>query len=137
MRFNPTDSILSIGVAAKKLGVSRQLLKKYEREGLLITNKTESGHRLYSESDLEWIDFLHHQITNNNMKVARLRLLLALIPCWNIKKNCSQADCKGCKAYKNYNVVCWTLKDPGSQLCRQESWSRLRSLLLCQPSRTS
>lgn len=27
MKFNPTDSILSIGVAAKKLGVSRQLLK--------------------------------------------------------------------------------------------------------------
>lgn len=88
---------------------------------MLTTNKTESVHILYSESDLEWIDFLHHQITNNNMKVAGLRLLLALIPCWDIKSNCSQTDYNGCKAYKNYNVVCWTLKDPGSQLCRQES----------------
>ncbi len=121
MIFNPNDPILSIGIAAKKLGVSPQLLKKYEREGLIITQKTESGHRLYSERDLEWIDFLHHQIIDNKMKIAGLRLLLGLIPCWTIKSRCSKIDFNNCKAYKNYNVICWTLEDPGSRLCREES----------------
>ena len=121
MVINPTDPILSIGIAANKLGVSTQLLKKYEREGLIITYKSESGQRLYSERDLEWLDFLYHQTTENNMKIAGLRLLLALIPCWNIKSTGSPSDCKGCKAYKNYNVVCWTLEDPSSRLCREEN----------------
>ena len=99
MILNPTDPILGIGIAAKKLGVSPQLLKKYEREGLIITQKTESGHRLYSEKDLEWIYFLHRQIIDNKMKIAGLRLLLALIPCWAIKSKCSKtgefsSDCK-------------------------------------------
>lgn len=121
MIIYPTDSILSIGIAAKKLGVSPQLLKKYEREGLMIAEKTESAHRLYSERDLEWIDFLHHQIMDNKMKVAGLRLLLALIPCWDIQSKCSSADCNNCEAYKNYNVICWTIEDQGSRLCRENS----------------
>ncbi len=121
MIFNPNDPILGIGIAAKKLGISPQSLKKYESEGLLITHKTESGHRLYSERDLEWIDFLHHQIIDNKMKIAGLRLLLALIPCWAIKSRCSKIDYNNCKAYKNYNVVCWTLDDQGSRLCREEN----------------
>lgn len=121
MIIYPTDSILSIGIAVKKLGVSPQLLKKYEREGLMIAEKTESAHRLYSERDLEWIDFLHHQIMDNKMKVAGLRLLLALIPCWDIQSKCSSADCNNCEAYKNYNVICWTIEDQGSRLCRENS----------------
>ena len=95
MVINPTDPILSIGIAANKLGVSTQLLKKYEREGLIITYKSRSGQRLYSERDLEWLDFLYRQTTENNMKIAGLRLLLALIPCWNIKSKGSPSDCKG------------------------------------------
>jgi len=121
MIFNPTESILSIGIAAKKLGVSPQLLKKYESRGLVIIQKTESGQRLYSERDLEWIDFIHCQIIDNKMKISELRLLLALIPCWAIKSKCTKNDYNNCKAYKNYNVVCWMLEDQGSRLCREES----------------
>lgn len=55
------------------------------------------------------------------MKIASLRLLLALIPCWSIKNKCSKTDYNSCKAYKNYNVICWTLDDQGSRLCRQGS----------------
>lgn len=58
MKFNPTDSILSIVVAAKKLDVSRKLLKKYEREGLLNTYKTESDHR-FIYKDILLITFQH------------------------------------------------------------------------------
>ncbi|NHZ86777.1 MAG: MerR family transcriptional regulator [Planctomycetia bacterium] len=121
MTFDPNEPIIGIGIAAKKLGVSPELLRLYEREGLVVSYKTESGYRLYSERDLEWIDCFRHQITDNKMNIAGVRMLLALMPCWNLKSKCNKKDCQDCKAYKNSNVVCWTLTDQGSKVCRQES----------------
>ena len=121
MSFDPNEPILGIGVAAKKLGVSPELLRLYEREGLVIAHKTPSGHRLYSERDLEWIECFRRQITENKMNIAGIRMLLALMPCWNLKSNCSKKECSDCKAYKNSNVVCWTLADQGSKVCRETS----------------
>jgi len=121
MTINPTDPILGIGIAAKKLGVSPELLRLYEREGLIIAHKTPSGHRLYSERDVEWIECFRKQITDNKLNIAGVRMLLALMPCWNMKSKCSKADCSSCLAYKNSTVVCWTLTDQGSKVCREES----------------
>ena len=68
MTFDSNEPLLGIGIAAKKLGVSPELLRLYEREGLVVAHKTKSGHRLYSERDLEWIDCFREQITKNKMK---------------------------------------------------------------------
>lgn len=121
MTFDPYEPILSIGIAAKKLGVSPELLRLYEREGLVIAHKTPSGHRLYSERDLEWIDCFRHRITDNKMNIAGIRTLLALMPCWNMQSKCTKKECHSCKAYKNPMVVCWTLTDQGSKVCRENS----------------
>jgi MerR family transcriptional regulator/heat shock protein HspR len=121
MTFDSNDPILGIGIAAKKLGVSPELLRLYEREGLVLSYKTESGHRLYSERDLDWIACFRKQITEEKMNIAGVRMLLALMPCWNLKSKCSKTDCKNCKAYKNSNVVCWTLTDQGSMVCQETS----------------
>lgn len=121
MTFDPNEPLLGIGIAAKKLGVSPELLRLYEREGLVVAHKTDSGHRLYSEKDLEWITCIREQITNNRMNIAGIRMLLALMPCWDIKSKCSKADYKNCKAYKNSSVVCWTVTNQGSQVCREAS----------------
>lgn len=119
MTFNSNEPLLGIGLAAKKLGVSPELLRLYEREGLVITHKTKSGHRLYSERDLEWITCFREQITENRMNIAGVRMLLALMPCWDLKSKCSETDCKNCEAYKNSSVVCWTLTEQGSNVCRE------------------
>jgi MerR family transcriptional regulator/heat shock protein HspR len=121
MTFDSNEPLLGIGIAAKKLGVSPELLRLYEREGLVLAHKTNSGHRLYSEKDIEWIECFRHQITVNKMNIAGIRMLLALMPCWNLKSRCNKKDCQSCKAYKNRNVVCWTLMDQGSKVCREES----------------
>lgn len=119
MKIKPTDPVINSGVAANKLGISRQLIKKYEDDGLVITHKTSSGHKLFSQRDLNWLEYIHQQMTPNNLKGAGLRLLLGLVPCWEIKKDCNESDCKSCKAYKNYKVICWKLDDPGSKLCSE------------------
>ena len=119
MAFDSNEPLLGIGLAAKKLGVSPELLRLYEREGLVITHKTESGHRLYSARDLEWIECFRVQITKHRMNIAGIRVLLALMPCWNLKSKCSKTDCKNCKAFKNSRVVCWTLTDQSSKVCKE------------------
>ena len=121
MTFDSNEPLLGIGLAAKKLGVSPELLRLYEREGLVITHKTHSGHRLYSERDLEWIECFRRQITENRMNIAGVRMLLALMPCWNLKSKCTKSDCDSCKAYKNSNVVCWTLTDQESKVCLEST----------------
>ena len=121
MTFDSNEPLLGIGLAAKKLGVSPELLRLYEREGLVLAHKTNSGHRLYSERDLEWISCFREQITENKMNIAGVRMLLALMPCWDMKSKCSKTECKSCKAYKNNKVVCWTLSDQGSKVCKEES----------------
>ena len=121
MLIKANEPLIGIGLAAKKLGVSPELLRLYEREGLLFIYKTKSGHRLFSEKDLEWIQCFREQITENKMNIAGIRLLLALMPCWDINSKCSKTDCKNCKAYKNSKVVCWTLTETGSRVCQASS----------------
>jgi MerR family transcriptional regulator/heat shock protein HspR len=121
MAFDSNEPLLGIGIAAKKLGVSPELLRLYEREGLIITHKTASGQRLYSERDLEWIGCFRVQITKNKMNIAGVRMLLALMPCWDLKSKDSKSDCKHCKAFKNSSVVCWTLTDQGSKVGQEAS----------------
>ncbi len=52
MLIKANEPLIGIGLAAKKLGVSPELLRLYEKEGLLFIYKTKSGHRLFSEKDL-------------------------------------------------------------------------------------
>ena len=41
---------------SKKLGITKDSLRYYEKEGLLPpVERDSSGHRIYSDSDVEWI----------------------------------------------------------------------------------
>ncbi len=48
----------SISDAASQAGISIHTLHYYEREGLLQVERSQNGHRRYSEGDLEWIGIL-------------------------------------------------------------------------------
>lgn len=115
---DPNEPVMSIGVVAQKLGISPETLRLYEREGLMITHRTSTGRRLYSQSDLEWVDCFRNQIVRNKLNIAGIRLLLALMPCWDIK-SCSLEERRHCSAFMNSAVVCWTLEQTGSQFCNK------------------
>ena len=55
IKFMCSDEIwYKAGEAADFIGVSLQTLRNWQRKGILIPDKVlESGHRLYSESQLE------------------------------------------------------------------------------------
>ena len=113
---DPYEPVISIGIAAKKLGVSPETLRLYERERLVLPYKTRTNRRLYSHKDLEWIDCFRKQITERGLNIAGVRLLLALIPCWDIKP-CTQEERSNCLAYMNAEIVCWSLPEHGSKSC--------------------
>jgi len=69
----------SAGEAAKKLKMSKDTLRYYEREGLLPPiQKNKSGHRIYSETDMEWI-FLIRSLRDTDMPIAKIKHYVSLL----------------------------------------------------------
>ena len=67
--------MLKIGALAECAGISRDTLRFYEKHGLITpSNRTDSGYRLYSKSDVLRISF----------KKSVLRSM-KYISCWNWK----------------------------------------------------
>lgn len=69
---------LSIGEAAQRCGLSIDTLRYYERENLLRAERTQSGHRRYSEDDLGWIGVLAC-LRETGMPIARMREFAGLV----------------------------------------------------------
>ena len=116
----PWEPVYTIGVAARKTGVSPETLRYYESEGLLVTYRTPSGRRLYSQKDLDWIECFRDQMAQYKLNVAGIRLMLALMPCWDLKP-CTEDERQQCPAYMNYRKVCWQVETPGSKACDQDN----------------
>lgn len=69
---------LGVGEAARRLGVSVDTLRYYEREQLLSTSRTASGHRRYSQSDLDWLAVLTC-LRETGMPMRRIREFATLV----------------------------------------------------------
>ena len=69
---------LSVRDAADQTGVSVYTLHYYEREGLLRTARTSSGHRRYAESDLGWIRILTC-LRQTGMPIRKMREFAELV----------------------------------------------------------
>jgi MerR family transcriptional regulator/heat shock protein HspR len=107
---SPHQVIYSIGKAAALLGISVPTLRLYEREGLLLPIRKPSGHRLYTPDDLERVRCIRETINKKKISIAGIRRLLALMPCWKIKK-CPDNIRDRCPAFLNGETPCWTLKN--------------------------
>jgi len=101
-----SDRLYTIGEAADLLGLSVPTIRMYEREGLVIPYRRRSRHRRFSTGDLERIHCLRRMINNNEVSIAGIRRLLALIPCWSIR-NCPEDERKNCSAFYHCEAPCW------------------------------
>jgi len=64
---------LTIGQVAAAAGVTAHTLRYYERAGLLRpVGRTSAGHRLYSRSDLDWLQFVM-RLKATGMPIARMQ----------------------------------------------------------------
>jgi len=56
--MTPFAEMLTIRETASRTGLTTHTLRYYERLGLIIAERSASGHRRYRSSDIEWINVL-------------------------------------------------------------------------------
>jgi len=67
------------GELAKKLGITKDSLRYYEKEGLLPPiERNSSGHRIFSDSDMEWI-FLIRCLRDTDMQIFKIKKYVSLL----------------------------------------------------------
>ena len=106
-RYEP---LLTIGLAAERLGITPMSLRSYESRGLVIPHRKESGHRYYSIHDLELLLCVREMIRRERINIEGIRRIMSLVPCWKWK-GCDDADREACPAFKGAEAPCWSIED--------------------------
>jgi MerR family copper efflux transcriptional regulator len=86
---------MQIGIVAKKIGLSVDAIRFYERNDLLPrAPRTEGGFRQYGESDIETLVFIR-RVQGLGFKLSEIRILLdlrrdCLQPCAPVRRHLEQ-----------------------------------------------
>jgi MerR family transcriptional regulator/heat shock protein HspR len=100
------NGTIKIGAVARHFGISVDLLRLYEREGLVIPLKSPRGTRYFTEHDYVWIGTVLRLVREARLNFAGIRRLLALLPCWKIR-NCGFEKKKDCPVFCDPSRPCW------------------------------
>ena len=114
--FSKDEPIFPIRTAAKMLGVSIHTLRMYEREGLIIPNKSDGNQRIYSQKDIDRISFIRKAINESKISINGIKAIYSLIPCWKIKE-CPDNIRNSCRAKLENFQACWSYKNSSNFSC--------------------
>jgi len=78
MRHDPNAGLYMIGVVAARYEIHPQTLRLYEREGLLRPSRTSGKTRLYSDEDMERLEFILSLTRNLGINLAGVDVILNL-----------------------------------------------------------
>lgn len=109
--FEPNEPVLTIGLAAERVGTSVPTLRMYEMEGLVIPHRTPSGRRLYSYEDVRRFQCIRRLLHDEGLNMAGIRRLTSLLPCWRLKSLSGQDACdrQQCPAQQQDRDPCWVV----------------------------
>jgi MerR family transcriptional regulator/heat shock protein HspR len=68
--------VYSIGIVSEMLGIKPRIIRYYEEMGLVSPRRTEGGRRLYSQADLEVLEYIRFLIEEEGVNVAGCRIIL-------------------------------------------------------------
>lgn len=119
MNNDSLDPVIAIGTLAKKVGLSVSAIRKYEEEGLIISHRSDSGHRLFSYEDIERLRTIQHLIKNLGFNIEGIRRMEAILPCWDLLP-CNKEVRDTCLAFKGSSKPCWMIKDAHCTLLGNE-----------------
>ena len=113
------EPVIAIGVLAQRVGLSVSAVRRYEDEGLIISHRTRSGHRLFSYEDIGRVRNIHRMIQDLGLNMEGIRRMQALLPCWDLA-GCGEETRKMCRAYRGNAIPCWASR--GSDCaCHEDS----------------
>lgn len=131
MNHDIVDPVISIGTLATKVNLSVSAIRKYEEEGLVISHRTDSGHRMFAYEDIARIQTIQHLIKDLGLNIEGIRRMQAFLPCWDLLP-CKKKDYNNCPAFKDNTKPCWMIKYAHSTMqgnkCRQCKVYRFGSL---------
>ena len=108
--------VYTLGVASQLAEIPSHSIRQYIDMGLIIPYKLESKRHLFSQSDIKRLKLIQELIHNKGLNFAGVRTLMAMVPCWALRK-CSETDRQSCDAYAENFQPCWVASNKGS-LCK-------------------
>jgi MerR family transcriptional regulator/heat shock protein HspR len=97
---------IKIGEVARHFDISVDLLRLYEREGLLVPLKSSKGTRYFTTRDYPWITTVIRLVREDGLNFAGIRRLLALLPCWDLR-GCGDRRKEECAIILDAAEPCW------------------------------
>lgn len=112
---------VKIGAVARHFGVSVDLLRLYEREGLLIPTKSPRRTRYFTEHDYLWIGTILRLVREARLTLAAVRHVLAQLPCWQIR-NCGFTNKANCPVISDLSKPCWANRAMCPVVCSKDCY---------------
>ena len=97
----------TIATVARRLRVSVETLRLYDRKGLILVHKSEGNQRRYSESDVERLECIRTAINEHKISIEGIRHIHSMVPCWKYVQ-CPMEQRLACPAYNTPEAGCWT-----------------------------
>lgn len=117
--FDEYEPVLTIGAVAGQLGIAVPTVRLYEKEGLVVAHKTDSGRRMFSAHDVSRLQCVRRMITEHGLNINGIKQLMALIPCWDYRGGFDD-DCRTCRVFSDFVGPCWNVRGVGAK-CRHEN----------------
>src|SRR5664279_6645271 len=111
-----TTPVYTLSTTSTLSGIPVHSIRQYIDKGLIIPFKKESNRNLFSQVDILRLKFINKLLNEDGLNIAGIRTLLAVIPCWAVRK-CSAVERETCQAYQNNNKPCWEASEKGT-LCK-------------------
>ena len=109
-----TTPVYTLSTTSDLSGIQAHSIRQYIDKGLIIPFRKESNRNLFSQVDILRLKFIHKLLEGDGLNIAGIRTLLALIPCWAIRK-CSAKERNKCQAFQSNAYPCWEASEKGTR----------------------
>jgi MerR family transcriptional regulator/heat shock protein HspR len=111
-----TTPVYTLSTTSTLSGIQVHSIRQYIDKGLIIPFKKESNRHLFSQVDILRLKYISNLLDDGGLNIAGIRTLLAMIPCWAIRK-CSDEERGKCQAFQSTDCPCWEASEKGA-LCK-------------------
>ena len=108
------EPIYTLSVTTRLSDTPAHSIRQYINRGLLIPFRTNTNRHLFSDNDINRLQFIRKCLDNEGLNIAGIKTLFSLIPCWKLKP-CSQQEREACHAYNSSSTVCWEASQKGQE----------------------